>query len=431
MGRGDRERGVVAQSFVAVFLKVCAVGLTFLFSWLLIRQFSPSQAGQMFAVLSGVHILSAFSRVGLDNCVLSRFSRLDHYSARQSDNSVYFWRASLIVFLVSMTVTLLAMLFVGWFGSRGFVGGGESAKSYFLIYGFALIPLVSLSFMVALAFQGIGRVGMLVLAQNGLANALAIVLMPLAGSIRTYLVLYIAAYAVSLGASAYILSKSIPLTCLEVFGQNFVSGVRRLAAEGFPLWFLMLNSVVLQYLPSFLLGFSGEGVEVSGFVVSQRIALTISFVWVGVNSVLSRRLGSAYSSNDRSSVRKESSSANRLVLVAGVPVFGVIVSFSPELLRLFSPELVSYGDVLLTLSFSQLIVLATGSYGHVLLLGGYHQDLKILSACSLVILVVLLLVALKISGAMAVALAILIATVVQCAGGALLVKKRMGFYPVL
>lgn len=99
-------------------------------------------------------------------------------------------------------------------------------------------------------------------------------------------------------------------------------------------------------------------------------------------------------------------------------------------MQLFGKEFIAAAPLLITLSLGQLINVATGSVGFLLLMSGHEKTMKYITIVSGVISIALLIVLSQSHGVLGAAWAIAVGLAIQNLAALYFVKRYLGFFPV-
>lgn len=407
------NRELLLSSAFAFLVRTLGALSGFAATFFIARYLGAGEAGLYFLAFSVVSIMSAFSRVGLDNTVL----RFTGGSPELAVNTA----------LKSLTL----VIFVSFFGA----GCLYVCADFFATYLFSKpemkpvlqhmsIGVVGLSTLIisAMALQGLRRISISIFILNVAVNLLLI--LSLLGISEISATSLAAAYSTSsvlvgvIGCFFFIMFmprlKKVSISWRQLFGSCG------------PLWIAVVMTQVVQWSGQFMAGAYASSEELAQLAVAQRTALLSSFILVAVTVVVAPRFAILYRNSDMLGLEQLTIKSVKLVSLFAVPVIGVMLIFPSFLMGLFGPEFVEGAVLLRVLAVGQLIHALAGPVGILLIMSGHERDLRnvtIVTGILAIILTWCLTVQFSIVGA---AIGTAVAFAAQNLLTAYFVKKRLG-----
>ncbi len=204
----------------------------------------------------------------------------------------------------------------------------------------------------------------------------------------------------------------------------------QLKASAREIWFGSIFSNVLQWGSLVIAGFFISAPDLGLLAAAQRTSLLIGFVLITINFVVSPRFASLYKEGKMDKLRNLSRVACRLnIAVSLVPVL-ICTLFSVFVMQFFGEEFVAAAPLLVALSLGQLINVATGSVGFLLLMSGHERTMKYITICSGTVAIMLLIILCQTHGVLGAAWAMATGMAIQNLAALYFVKRYLGFFPV-
>ncbi|CAE6934466.1 hypothetical protein ACOMICROBIO_FLGHMIGD_03671 [Vibrio sp. B1FLJ16] len=204
----------------------------------------------------------------------------------------------------------------------------------------------------------------------------------------------------------------------------------KLMASAKEIWFGSIFSNILQWGSLVIAGFFISTSELGLLAAAQRTSLLIGFVLITINFVVAPMFASLYKEGEMDKLRNLSQLACRLNLaIALVPVL-ICTLFPAFVMQFFGEEFIAAAPLLVALSIGQLINVATGSVGFLLLMSGHERTMKYITICSGTIAIILLIILCQSHGVLGAAWAMAIGMAIQNLAALYFVKRYLGFFPV-
>ena len=205
---------------------------------------------------------------------------------------------------------------------------------------------------------------------------------------------------------------------------------KKMIASAKQVWIGSIFTNVLQWGSLVIAGFFISTAELGLLAAAQRTSLLIGFVLITINFVVAPMFASLYKEQNtlpRPHPRQLACRAN--VGLAIVPV--IICTLFPEfVMRFFGEEFLAAAPLLVVLSLGQLVNVATGSVGFLLLMSGHERTMKYITISSGTISICLLIALCQTFGVIGAAWAMAIGMAIQNLAALYFVKRYLGFFPI-
>ncbi len=407
-----------------LFLKVSSTGLSFLLSLILARLLKAEGLGVYSYALAWVYILSIPSIMGLESLLIREVSVF-------SSRSEWSGLKGLIRFawgtvLISSAVIMMMVFLYRYFHT------GSSEKLEAFAVAIVLLPLISITAVNRSILKGLQRV---VIAQVpelllqptifiGLILLFYIVsrdtIQPISVILFNLSAMFVATVIVS-----FLLYRYLPEGLSGVAPEYHV---KKWLKSGLTLLLLTGMGFINSRTDIVMLGAMKEARVVGIYTVASAGASLVPFVLLSVNTSLGPIISRLYHSGQKDLLQREITHTARLILLFSLPVAIILIMFGRWFLMLYGEEFTAGADALAILCAGQVINIAAGSVGLILIMTGYERDASLglgIGAVVNVVLNLLLIPRWSMNGA-AVATAISMATwnLVM----AWFVRKRLGLY---
>src|SRR5262249_54019932 len=116
--------------------------------------------------------------------------------------------------------------------------------------------------------------------------------------------------------------------------------------------------------------------EVGIYGVCQTAATFLQLILLGHNAILGPEFAALHTRGDRESIVRLAKNATRRMTLEALPIFLTFVIVPAFVLKLFGGAFQSGGDCLRILSTGQLVNVATGSVGLLLVMSGHERAFR-------------------------------------------------------
>ncbi|MBS9904769.1 oligosaccharide flippase family protein [Vibrio alginolyticus] len=205
---------------------------------------------------------------------------------------------------------------------------------------------------------------------------------------------------------------------------------KKMVASAKQVWVGSIFTNVLQWGSLVIAGFFISTAEIGLLAAAQRTSLLIGFVLITINFVVAPMFASLYKERQMLKLQNLSRLACRAnVGLAIVPV--IICTLFPEfVMQFFGEEFLAAAPLLVVLSLGQLVNVATGSVGFLLLMSGHERTMKYITISSGTVSICLLVTLCQMFGVIGAAWAMAIGMAIQNLAALYFVKRYLGFFPI-
>lgn len=370
-----RMREVAGKAALSFALRLTGAAAQFGFTVLVARLFGPAGLGAYALALSVAVIASTLARWGLDQAAL-KYVAIHAARGEKAAAGRLVRQAGVLVGGGSLAVTVLLWLAAPVLCREIF---HDPELSWLMrLMALSIVPF-SLLNLLAEALRGLQRIGAYTLVQGVLVPVFSIVLLvmlqytagaELTGAAQVYVASCLLAAAGSLCLWRFYLGREGSET------QVKPTNSRTLLNTANPMAWVALISVAMSFTETLLLGIFRTSGEVGLYAAALRLALLLNFVIIAFNSILAPKFASFYHAGDLESVHFMARRSIKLMLVATSPVFVLYFLVPGQVMQLFGAEFADASLVLTILTVGQLVNIATGPVGIMLMMTGHERVMR-------------------------------------------------------
>lgn len=375
LGRGAQSslRVHLARSTAGTFaLKVASTGLGFLTSLFLARLLGAAGYGVYAYAMSIVALLLIPATLGLPRLLIRNISVYRTRSSWSLLRGLLRW-SNWTALTASVALALLGALVVKVFSNRF-----QPQTVATLWIAMMALPLMALSQIRQAALQGLNRIMEGQLPEALIRPFLFIVLIGgtyfLIGqkvNAPSAMEMQLVACGVAFLAGTVLLRRYLPAPVKE---SSPSYEIRAWMRSALPLLFIGGVSVVNQYTDILMLGALKGAADVGIYRVAMRGAMLIPFMLDAVNMAIGPAISSLYTKGDMKRLQRVVTKSARLALLFSLPLVLTFVLLGRWLLLIFGPEFQKGATALAILSTGQLVNVAAGSVGLILIMTGHEDD---------------------------------------------------------
>ena len=359
-----RTLGVAA----AFFAKAVGTGLAFLFSILLARLLGPAGTGVYFLALTIVSIGATIARLGLENAVL-RFASVAHDQGDRLTLAALYQQSMGLVFVAGLAVVLVIWGVVQFLP----INGGKSVLLFMLL---ALIP-VALIPLQAEFFKATGAPGTAIFVQVAilpiiLVMGAAIFFWKGGASTQNIAVFYAISAVLSVLFSGAIWNHHKP----GLWRERGEFNTRVLLRTSLPLLWVASMYLVMSWTDILVLGAWTDSATVGVYGVATRVATLTAFILIAVNSVVAPQFAALYAQGSHNALARLAQRSTGWAFLAALPIILSLLLFPDWVLQFFGNKFLDGAAVLRILSFGQLVSVALGAVGYLLIMTGHERLMK-------------------------------------------------------
>ena len=421
-------REVMQGSAVALILKMTGAGLAFLFHALLARELGADQTGTYFLALTVIMIATIVGRLGLDN-PLVRFTAANAAVGDWGTVKGVYRSGIRLALASSLAATLLVYAMAPWLAASVFSKPELLRPLQWM--ALAVIPLVMLM-LHAQVLKGIKRILLASLVEwhgawISLFAILGLYLLAPRWGVEGAVVGYALGALLTAAIGVWYWQRSTR----AAYGERKTFAYGTLLQSSMPLFWVASINYLMVWTSTFMLGMWADSSDVAIYTAASRTALLASAVLFAVNSIAAPKFAELYRrGDDHALLARVAGNSTRLMLAASAPAFAVLLLFPGWIMGWFGPQFVQGAQVLVILTVGELVNVATGSVGHLLMMSGNERLVRNNNAMAALLNVVLNSALIPVAGVTGAAIATSLSVAVKNIAAVYLVAKHLGIQTI-
>jgi len=177
-------------------------------------------------------------------------------------------------------------------------------------------------------------------------------------------------------AAAFFFQLRSPSLSFASADKSQPLSIRELLATATPIAWVTIFSVWLGFSETFLLGLYRTTDEVGYYAAPLRLVMLLNFLPVAFNAVLAPKFAVLHRQERGQELVSLARRATLVMLALSCPVFLALFLFPEALLALFGGEFTTGSTTLVILAVGQLVNVATGPVGAILLMTGNERTMR-------------------------------------------------------
>lgn len=365
--KSDRLGGQAVLSFA---LKIVTAVASFGLNWLIARRFGPSGTG-LYGIAMTTFVLTTYFVIMAQDYIVVRNVAGDMREGKTSEAGGVVRMAALYVGVSGLLTTLFVWLARDWIAAH--ILHQPAVAQVLAVMFLAVIPL-SLMRVVSAALRASGALAWSQVIDGPLGGVLA--LAGFGGALLCGLAddVHVAAWAFTIGAA---------IAC----GAGWLR-FRRIAAAwpapirpplwpmlmaGIPITASILSNQFTEWYTTVMLGAHWDPATVGQYRVAWQFVALLGLVQASMDSILGPRIAGAWRAGDKAAIARVSHGGMALMLLLASPLLIIILVAPHALLGLFGPGFEGGALALQVLAVGQVIRLASGPVGTILMMTGHER----------------------------------------------------------
>ncbi len=422
---------VLTETLSSLTILTLGTLLGFAVSVFIARNLGVEGTGVYYLALSVATIAATIARLGFDNTVV-RFAAA--HAASNEWNSVHFVHRAVtrVVRVSSLVVSFALIIAAPWMADKVF--NKPDLKIPLLLAGATVVP-AALAMIDAEALRGIKSIPFSQWIKSvQVSLGTLVILYPFSalwginGAVAAYAVAAVlAAVAARMCWSKAYREASVHST--ETHGRQRTS-VRSLFRSSWPLFCVALTGLVIQQVATLMLGIWGTTADVGIFNVANRVSGLLLFPLMAMISILSPKIAAFYRQNDIENMSKLARRSSLALTIIAVPLAGTVFGVAQIIMTMFGPDFKAGGSILRILLVGVVVNAATGAVANLLMMTGYEKTVRDVTIGSAIVTAALGVALIPVYSTIGAAIAVTCGVVVQNALMTIMVKNRLGFWPI-
>jgi len=196
------------------------------------------------------------------------------------------------------------------------------------------------------------------------------------------------------------------------------------------LWAASSMSLAVQWSGILIAGVFVSSSEIAFLSAAQRTAMLTSFVLMVVNMVVAPRYARLWKENKMQDIQSLAKWSTRGMIALALPLVMIMIFMPESIMGLFGDEFVVAANLLVIMAIGQFINVATGSVGYLLTMSGHEKDFRRVTFFAGPLTVILSYLLILDYGVLGAAFATAIGLSLQNLLALVMVRKRLGFWPI-
>ena len=422
-------REVVRGASSAFMLRALGTLLGFTVSVIIARLLGAEGSGVYYLAISVVVIAATIGQLGFENTVV-RF--IATYAAVGEWSSVRFVYRTAIK--VVACAALLAALFI-------FAGASWLARDVFgkpvmeiplMLMALAVVPF-SLAVIQTEALRGLKQIPASQMVRSVLLplGSLALLypfvqLWQADGAIAAYLV----ATVISACVAWVLLSRAFNKIAGRDIGGQATITLRPLFQSSWPLFGVTLAGIVIQQGVTIMLGMWSSTEDVGVFNVANRVSSLLLLPLMAMISILAPKFAVMHRHGQQKELAQLVRRSSAMLTAFAVPTVIVMFVAAEWIMKIFGADFVAGVWPLRLLLFGVLVNVSTGAVGELLIMTGHEKLTRNLNVAGALVVVVLCVILIPPYGDIGASVAVATGYVFLNLLTVLMVKRKLGFWPV-
>jgi O-antigen/teichoic acid export membrane protein len=366
---------LIQGSVGILLLRITSTGLSFVTSIILARLLGANEYGVYAYSLAWVLLLVMLAVMGLDKLLVRNISA---YKTRKEWGKIagLIRRSNQAVCFTSCAL-ILSAAFAAWLLIHP--NNPTTLHSFWL--ALLLIPVLSFTRLRQSILQGLKKVILGLIPETVIQPILFLIFLGTMHialnkllSAQWAIAGFVFAYAVSLAVLSYLLKKALPPALQKI---AFSYETRLWIRSTLPLFLIEGMAVISARADIIMLGALKPSEMAGIYNITYRGAELIAFVFNSVNMVLAPTIASLYATSEIDTLQRVITWTTRSVLLISLPVTIFFIFFGNFFLSLFGQEFMKGHMSLCILSIGQMINVAMGSVGFLLVMTGHERKAAI------------------------------------------------------
>ncbi len=343
----------LSNILVSISLKVAGAFSLLAVTFVSAKLLSFNESGYFIFLLAVFQTASLLLRFGLDNIIVKLFSNEGKDSIIQADFHVlmsFFLKISAVYFLFSLFFYMF------------YLEGHSSISLYEYYKIIIIIFLVSSYSLLSFLFQAALRFKSAMIYLNVMNNSLFLFL------ILVTFISNVIDLNLSIFLDLYLTTSLLTVIFAGIHITKFIEeeapkvNQTALFYDSLPLFVVSIFQVATNWFGQFFVSNNFSGDELALYSIAQRMAISVSFILVAINFVISPLVARV----DKTNIKLFDKYFNFSVLLGisfSLPIFLVFIFFGLDILEKFDPAYTNAFGVLLILLAGQLVNACCGSVG--------------------------------------------------------------------
>ncbi|MBW2659694.1 MAG: flippase [Deltaproteobacteria bacterium] len=365
----QRIKGAAA----AFSAKAGGAGLVFLSNIMLARILGTSGTGVYFLSITIVSIGVTIASLGLNNAVL-RFASIAYAQKKSATLAVLFRKSTALIIVAGGTIGIVFWLIIPILPFNMAKSGELQVVLPVMLIAIAPLSLIQIQgeFFKAMGKPGKSTVVQAVILPMFMVTGLAVFRWFGGASVHEVALLYTIAAITAVLFSGLMLLRDVP----GIFREQCSFDTRMLLRTSLPLLWVASMNLIMGWTDILFLGIWTDSATVGVYGIATRTASLTGFILIAINSVITPQFAVLYNEKKLDELERVTQVGAMWMLLIALPVILFLLLFPKQLLHLFGTGFVQGAPFLRILVIGQLINVATGSVGYLLMMTGHERLMR-------------------------------------------------------
>ncbi len=421
-----KAKSILVKTAIAGGTKAAAAFIAFFMTAAITRVLGAEDSGLFLLAVSILAFASVFFRLGLDNVVLRLIS-----ASKGGAKAIGAMSSGLMLSLVfGLLVTLLVFLNAETIARTVFTKPEFAPVLSIMIWA---LPLMLVFTLLSFGFQANYRVIAATWFQNLGLSSLFLLLFAVAFFFFDNSILDLEHVSLFyLGSAAFTCLLALVLWHRQVKGNwgtiNFKD--KPLWSSAANLWAASSMTLMVQWSGVLIAGAFVSSTDIAYLSAAQRTAMLTSFVLMVVNMVVAPRYARLWQEKNKKEIQRLALWSTRGMILLATPIVAAMMIFPEFIMGLFGAGFEEAALLLSIMAIGQFINVATGSVGYLLTMSGHEKDFRRVTFFSGPLTIILSFALINEYGVLGAAIATAVGLSVQNLIALIMVRKRLGFWPI-
>lgn len=366
---------LAGQTLAAFALKGAGAVASFALAWLVARQFGAAGSGLFGITVTTVTFVGTLLLCGVDTQLL-RIAAGDLKEGKQADARALVRRVSRWVLLTAPLAAVALWLGHDWLARH--VLDQPAVAPLLAVMLWALVPLTLIRIASA-TLRAYGQVMASQLIDGPLGTALAAAALGaflLAGGLRDLQsvgLFYLAGASIGCIAGWIAWRRRHGRADAPAAASGMGPGIAPLLLAGAPVLFAALSNLFTEWFTTVHLGAKWDAATVGQYRVAWQFVGLLGLVQIAMDAILAPRIAAAARVGDKAEIGNVARRGALLVMALGLPLLLLFLAVPEVFLGLFGPEFVAGATALRILAAGQMVRLAGGPLGTIIIMTGNQR----------------------------------------------------------
>lgn len=303
---------------------------------------------------------------------------------------------------VTLAITLLFILITPWLADNVF---NEPNLTYPLIIFLIVMTPQVYSRIFSSALVGYRKIWQSNLVEQTLSIAITGLLLLAFFISKVNITINLVAICYAIGRLGVTLSVGIYWKKLFSFEGKPKIITKELLPVSLPLFVVSISGILLSNADAIILGWLSSSREIGLYTVAAKLALLSTIFLQITNAAVAPKVAALFDQNEHIKLQIMIRQVTKGLTIIGFAPFVIFLFFGNSILSIWGSEFIEAYWILLILSFGQLVNIATGAVGVIMIMTGHEKVQSKISFIFAIINIILNVILIKKYGALGAAIA--------------------------